>query len=204
MDIKKIKAVVFDLGNVIVDLDVNATIEGFRQLPGNENTITCEDLESELFLQYEKGLISSDDFRKGIRLSLKKEMSDQQIDAAWNAMLVDTPLKRLSFMHSLRTQYKVFVLSNTNAIHVDCFEQQIALNSNGKGLRDHCDKIYYSHIMNMRKPNADIYAAMIADIGLPADQILFLDDKAENIAAAHKAGIQAIQITQPDMIFTIL
>lgn len=204
MDIKEIKAVVFDLGNVIVDLDPSATIKHFRSISNVDFEKQGVSIDDKLFLDYEKGLISSDDFREGLRELMKSNPSDQKIDQAWNAMLVDTPLKRLQFMDSLREKYKVFVLSNTNEIHVNCFEQQVHKNADGGTLSNFCDKIYYSHHMNMRKPDAEIYQSMVADTGLLPQQLLFLDDKQENVTGAKSIGIQAVQVTHPDNIFTII
>ncbi|MEQ9440538.1 MAG: HAD family phosphatase [Cyclobacteriaceae bacterium] len=198
MNLPHIRNIIFDLGGVIIDLNTAATFQQFQKSnknPANQNLFQ-EDVS--LFLDYEKGLISSAEFREGIRaLSLNTTLTDSEIDDAWNKMLLQIPLARLELVERLRKDHRLFVLSNTNEIHVSAFNQ-IVQKTSGKPSLDHFfEKIYYSHLIKLRKPEREIYEYVVSDGGLIPKETLFVDDREENILAAQELGLQTFHVT-PD------
>ncbi|MEO9852969.1 MAG: HAD family phosphatase [Reichenbachiella sp.] len=199
-----IKTIIFDLGGVIIDLDFNKTPEAFSRLTSwkTEDIIPLY-FEPGLFQDYEKGLISDQELRSGINSLFGTNLTDQQIDEAWCAMLGSVPKARLDFMNQFRKDYKVIVLSNTNAIHVDSFNQTIQRVSDKDSLEAFADEVYFSHELHMRKPDLEIYEEVLKLSGISAEQALFLDDTQANLDGAAQLGIQTLLITQPNHIFNL-
>lgn len=199
-----IKTIIFDLGGVIIDLDFMKTPEAFSQLTGRSvDDIYPLYFKPGLFQDYEKGLISDAELRSGINDLFSTQLTDSQIDEAWCAMLGHVPEIRLEFMCELRSQYKVLVLSNTNAIHVRSFNQAIMDVSGKPSLEDFADEVYFSHELHMRKPDAEIYEEVLNRSGSTADECLFLDDTRANLETAAQLGINTLHIAHPDHIFNL-
>lgn len=199
-----IKTIIFDLGGVIIDLEYKATPKAFSEL----TEWTFEDIfklyfEPGLLQDYEKGLISSQEFRAGINELFGTQLSDAQIDKAWCAMLGPIPKARLDFMNELQKNYKVLVLSNTNAIHVEAFNQTLKAVSGKDSLHAFADEVYFSHQLNMRKPDLEIYEEVLKRSNLKAEECLFLDDTQPNLDSAAQVGIRTMHITHPDQIFNL-
>lgn len=120
----QIKNLVFDLGGVILNLDTGKTFEAFASLSGKPVTeLKVAASQTSFFNDYEKGLLSDSQFREELKSFLGQSLSDQQIDQAWNAMLLDLPQKKLALLEELRKTHRLFLLSNTNNIHLQCFNQ---------------------------------------------------------------------------------
>jgi glucose-1-phosphatase len=200
----EIKNIIFDLGGVIINLDTHKTYEQFSKLSGIKvEEFISKASESPFFDQYEKGLLSDQEFREHLRLLLKSEASDSEIDNAWNAMLLDIPLKRIQLLQQLRANYRLFLLSNTNNIHLQCFTK-IFQHTTGLPSLDNCfDKAYYSHLMKMRKPDDEIYRQVLIENQLMANQTLFLDDNLSNLQGAKSVGIHTFHVAHPDLIFSL-
>lgn len=197
---KKIKHIVFDLGGVIVNLDTQRTIDQFTTLSGKSvDEITQYAVNHELFHEYEKGLISNGNFRTGLKNLLGIEPEDHTIDEAWNAMIIDVPKERLEWLRQLKQQYRVTILSNTNDIHISLVHQLLQ----DHGLKDFSSlvhQVYYSHEINLRKPNADIYQYVLDNADYLPSETLFLDDNLHNIEGAQAVGIETIHVIDPLLI----
>ncbi len=188
--------IIFDLGGVVVDIDPEASFSaianlGRHPLGMNEFLSTHE----KIFLDYEKGLVDSREFRNQIREALQHGISDEEIDAAWNSMLVDVPLARLQLLEKLKKQYRLFVLSNTNEMHVPAFNKIVEKVSGKADIAHFFDNVHYSHLMQMRKPEPEIYEAVVAMNGLEPEETLFVDDRHDNILAARAVGLQTFHVT---------
>ncbi len=123
---KPIKNLVFDLGGVILDLSVPDTLHSFARVSGIDlPQVKKLFVESEGFLQYEKGEIGDDEFRDFVRRLYAIEASDEELDRCWNAMLLGIPVQKLDLLLQLKEKYSVYLLSNTNTIHLDYIEQKI-------------------------------------------------------------------------------
>jgi len=191
-----IDAIIFDFGDVFINLDKQATMDGLKELGIPEWN---EDL-NQLNLQYEVGAISEADFLTGIQKHTNNA-SIEKIAKAWNAILLDFPLYRLEFLQMLSQKYRLFLLSNTDAIHINTFEETTG-SSFYSAFYQCFEKIYFSFEIGMRKPSPEIYSFVLDQNGLQAKHTLFIDDKKENTDAAKELGIQVwnLQVGKEDVI----
>lgn len=198
---KGVNSIIFDLGGVLIDLSTEKTAAAFAVLAGiSIHDIFLTYTSNPDFNAYEKGDISDSDFRNAVRRIFSMEASDFEIDQCWNAMLLNLPATKLKLLEVLKQHFKTIVLSNTNAIHLNYIERFML---NDSPLEMHFHKAYYSYKLRMRKPELNIYAHVLEDSNLIAEQTIFLDDSHENINAAKSLGIQTIHITHPDQVFDI-
>jgi glucose-1-phosphatase len=191
-----INTIIFDFGDIFINLDKEAPINGLKKLG---LTQWNEDL-NQLNLQFEKGLISEEDFLVGFQKHLPNASFDE-ILAAWNSILLDFPLRRLEFLQKLTKKYRLFLLSNTDSIHIDSFERENGL-SFTRDFYMCFEKVYFSFEMGMRKPDTEIFEYLIKNHELSPKRTLFIDDKKENTDAALSLGIQVwnLQVGQEDVV----
>jgi glucose-1-phosphatase len=200
-----IKAVVFDFGNVIINIDVEKTILAFSELTFKSSArIKQLFTDAEVFKKYETGFYSDDEFRDVIRQILSYPLNDQEIDQAWNALLLDVPKKRLDFLESLKMKYPIYLLSNTNNIHIEQCRQYFRTKFGITNFETIFNETFLSFKMGLWKPDYKIYDSLINKIGLKPQEILFLDDNQDNIDAASDLGIQCIKINPPECFTEIL
>lgn len=193
---QKIKNIIFDLGGVILNIAPQLAFDAFEKLiPETEIETAFEYLnKQEIFDRLETGKITPIEFRNEIRQYLKPNTTDNQIDAAWNKMLLDFPPQRIELLKHLNENYRTFLLSNTNEIHrINYFEQ---LNSlfQIETLSPLFEDEYYSHELGLKKPDAKIFELLLNDKSLNPQETLFIDDTESNIITAQKLGIQTIHI----------
>ncbi|MBK7130237.1 MAG: HAD family phosphatase [Crocinitomicaceae bacterium] len=196
-----ISAIIFDLGGVILNLNYNLTIEAFQNL-GKENfdQLYTQSHQDKIFDLFETGKISSPEFRNYFRKFLGEHISDQQIDDAWNAMLLDLPARRIDLIRQIKKKMPVYLFSNTNEIHHTAFRQTIKTHFGNENLLDDLfDQAYYSHIVGRRKPNADAFLKVIDDHKLTIDSTLFIDDSIQHIEGARQLGLQTIHLVSEDI-----
>lgn len=190
-----IDTIIFDFGDIFINLDKQATIDALAKLGLNHWN---EDL-NQLNLQFEKGEITEENFLLGIQKHIPNA-SIADIASAWNAILLDFPLHRLEFLQKLSKQYRLFLLSNTDAIHIATFERE-----NGPSFYSdfyQCfEKVYFSFEMGIRKPDPEIFNYIIQNHQLSAKNTLFVDDKKENTDAAFSLGLHIwnLQVGQEDV-----
>lgn len=160
-------------------------------------------MQSPQFHAYEKGLLSDSDFRNEVRRLLDVEAGDEEIDYCWNAMLLDLPPARLQLLERLKNTHRLFLLSNTNEIHLTRFNN-ILMETHGAGTMDHFfEKAYYSHRLKMRKPDKEIYDFVLAQNNLDPAATLFLDDNLTNLEGAKLSGIQTFHVEDPQQLFKL-
>ncbi|GAB3938936.1 HAD family hydrolase [Larkinella terrae] len=193
-----IKHIIFDLGDVIIPIDLRAPIRNFAVLSGlNETEVESLWREHGLILQYETGLIDDAGFRQHIRTLLKNESwADEVIDTAWNTVLLSLPIERVERIRELKGQYRLFLLSNTSAIHIEKV-RNILVELGQPPLEELFERVYYSYEVKMAKPSPEIYEHVLATSGLKAEETLFLDDNPRNIHSAAQLGIHAVQVQPP-------
>jgi len=191
-----IDTIIFDFGDIFINLNKQGTISGLQKLGLTEwNT----DLDR-LNLLFETGDISYDDFLAGFQKQLPNA-SIEEILKAWNAVLGDFPSYRLDFLKELSKKYRLFLLSNTDSIHINTFEKRT-----GKPFYTdfyNCfEKVHFSFEIRKRKPNAESYQHLIDEHNLVPQQTLFVDDKKENTDAAAALGLQVwnLQVGQEDVV----
>ena len=204
LSLEQITNIVFDLGEVIIDLNIPGTIQKFADQSGKSLAEVRKIYSaSDVFLNYEKGLISDEQFRSGANQLLGTSYADEEFDSTWNGMLYRLPPERLQLLKRLSNRYRIFLLSNTNAIHLRQFTKMVHSVSGEESMDAYFEKAYYSHLIKMRKPDAEIFEFVLKDSKLEAAQTLFLDDNEDNISGARACGIQAERILKPDQLFQI-
>ena len=188
---KNIKNIVFDLGGVLVDLDFKGAINGLQQAGfANVKEQLMAFNQGGIFQKFELGEMSADEFRSAIRENSTIELSDEEVDNLWNAMLLEIPREKLELLLDLRGKYMVYLLSNTNSIHWEhvC---QYALNYRGFRMKDYFEKTFLSYEMHLAKPDKAIFEKVLQDANLLPEETLFIDDSEANCKAAEEVGIHA-------------
>jgi glucose-1-phosphatase len=180
-----IDTLIFDFGDVFINLDKPA-IE--RSLFDLGVTAITEDM-LETAMQYEKGLISTDDFVKALTAKYPS-ISAAEFKNAWNSIILEFPEYRLEFVEnlSIHKNYKLILLSNTNTLHIEQVIKNMTLHRYER-FKKCFDKFYLSHEIQLRKPDASIYEFVLEENDLQAGHCFFVDDNKENTQAAAQLGI---------------
>ncbi len=191
-----IKNVIFDLGNVVIDIDLNITYERFRMLGYEDSSdFLSKYNQTHFFHDLEEGRISANEFVDEVKKRMPSGVSDADIIEAWNALILDYKEDRVKSILKLKESCKVFLLSNTNELHVGKCENKVPIVGS---LHTLFDKVYYSHQMNMSKPGEEIFKTLMNDAGIDAKETLFLDDSPANIKTAHKLGMKTWLVENPN------
>jgi len=178
-----IKALVFDFGNVFINLDLEGAekfaLEKFkiRSLP--KDLLAFNNL-------YEQGLIDTNEFLNAYSVNFPNLSKDNLI-TIWNFMLKDFPKHRLNFIKKLKSdsKYKLILLSNTNDMHISWIKQNVPFFNDFK---DSFDAFYLSHEINLTKPDPEIFKFVLKENHLKPNECLFIDDNAHNIESANQLG----------------
>ncbi len=190
---EKIKNIILDLGGVLLNIDNNATIQAFKDLGvKNIEAMLAQGAKNDLFDGLDKGLMSTDEFRQGVRNYSSLDVTDKQIDDAWNAMLLDFPMSRLKLLDGIRKNYRLFLLSNTNAIHYAEYTRYMFNTHGAANLEDFFEKTYFSHEIGMHKPDAEAFNLIVDENKLSKHETLFVDDTYRHVEGARGVGLNAI------------
>lgn len=191
---KAISAILFDLGNVLIDLDIPRTEQRFRALLGDAFEASFARNEQHgVFRQFELGEIGEADFLLALKQNLQEEADDELLRQAWNALLLGIPAHRFRMLDALKSNFRLFVLSNTNATHIEWVRQYLLREHGIQNFEERFfEKVYYSHEVHLRKPDREVYEYVLNDSGLRAEELLFIDDNAANVAAAAELGIHSV------------
>ncbi len=199
----RIRNIVFDLGNVIVDLNISLAQQKFETLLGY-SFMNAEGDDLEAFLSFETGKISEAIF---LNYFIKKAGGNTQardILDAWNSMLVGIPAGRLDMLQRLRKQYRTFFLSNTNPSHLRWVGNYLKRHHASVQLEDFVEKAYYSNEMGLRKPDLDIFQTLLEEEQLIPKETLFFDDMHENVEAARSLDMQGVHISPAEEITEVI
>jgi len=188
---KNIKNIVFDLGGVLIDLDFNRAVSGLQKAGFThvKEQIQAFDREG-IFQKFELGEMTAEEFRSAIRENSTVTLTDEEVDALWNLMLLDIPREKLELLLELRSKYMIYLLSNTNAIHWD-YVCKNAFNYHGFRVKDYFEETFLSFEMHLAKPGKAIFEKMLEDANLLPKETLFIDDSEANCKAAEEVGIHA-------------
>ncbi|MEM9896395.1 MAG: HAD family phosphatase [Bacteroidota bacterium] len=194
-----IDAIIFDFGNVLIDLDYPRVIQKFSDVARkNKQEIESLVVTSQVLQEFEVGRIGPEEFRKRVSKILGFSVSSDEFDEMWNSMLLKITRGRMQKVLTLGKKYKTYILSNTNLIHEMAFDEMI-LDATGKdSLRDFVDDVFYSHEMGLRKPDQNCFEHVIEKVDNYPSRMLFLDDRLDNVEAAELSGMKALQIWEPD------
>jgi len=192
-----VKNIIFDLGGVIMNIDFKKTEEAFAALgfPDFAQYMTQYHI-TPFFSAYELGEIDDAAFLQGVRQIAGRPIADLKIIQAWNALLLDFPAENIALLENIKKKYRIFLLSNTNSLHHDAFQQTLH-DLTGKRLEDIFEKTYFSHAVHLRKPHAAIYRLVLDENRLNPSETLFIDDTASNLSGAEETGIQILHLKPP-------
>ncbi|VDR30678.1 Phosphatase yihX [Raoultella terrigena] len=187
---------IFDLGNVIVDIDFNRVLGTWSDLSRIPlATLKQHFTMGEAFRQHERGEISDEAFAEAMCHEMNMALSYEQFSHGWQAVFVALRPEVIAIMHKLREQgHRVVVLSNTNRLHTTFWPDEYPQ------VRAAADRIYLSQEMGMRKPEERIYQSVLQQEGFSAADTVFFDDNAENISGANRLGITSILVTRKETI----
>lgn len=186
----KYKNIIFDLGGVLLNIDYSLVTKAFSALGlSNFDELYSKAHQTKLFDLYEKGQISSEAFRNHVKTCFSTLIDDSTIDKAWNAMLLDLPPERLHLLQQLKTGHRIFLLSNTNDIHIQYINNYLKETFGINDLSGYFEKVYLSYEVGMRKPDAEIFELVLSENNLDPNETLFIDDSIQHIEGAKKLGI---------------
>ena len=188
---KPLKNILFDMGNVLFSIDYKKTEDAFKALGyDNFSEMYSQFTADDLFEKLETGKISTEEFYKKLIAAHPGEVTEKQITTAWNGMLLHWRLESLEFLKSLANNYKLYLLSNTNEIHLTAVNNLLREQAGKKSIDDLFTKAYYSHLINLRKPDKEVYKFIAKDADIDPEETLFIDDLENNIEAAAQVGFK--------------
>jgi len=188
------KNLIFDLGGVLYEVDLSRTESALKAL--QRDGLGCPRLEynfsdgEELncFDLYEYGRLRDDQFENELKKNFGLQGDSSDIEAAWNAMLIGPYVENLQFLKVLNEQHRIFLLSNTNSLHIEYVRRTSPF------LFDVFERIYLSYELNMRKPERGIFEYVLKDANLTANESLFIDYSARNIEGAERVGLATLHV----------
>ena len=199
---KNIKTIIFDLGAVLLNINYQLTIIEFAKFGvKNVDSFYSKKVQKNLFNEIETGKISVDSFLK----SLQKETenaSTNEVRNTWNSMLLDLPKERIELLKKLKQDFPIYLLSNTNSIHISEFRKKLG-ETKYQEFYNLFDKVYYSHEIGFRKPNKEAFQLILEENNLKANEVLFIDDSPQHIEGANKLGIQTHHLSETEEVTTL-
>jgi glucose-1-phosphatase len=189
------KHIIFDFGNVLLNIDMNRIKLGFEAKLGLDYPLVFDQLNANhVFQLYEVGGLSTSEFIEQIcQADPKGRLDADSVTAIWNSIFIGMPAHRFDMLLALRGKYQVYLLSNINDLHCKWIEAYLA---SVHGIHDfeqrYFDGVYYSHFLRLRKPDVEIYSFVLADAELKAEDCIFFDDLPQNVAAACQLQIHGV------------
>ncbi|MEZ4924327.1 MAG: HAD family phosphatase [Crocinitomicaceae bacterium] len=201
LNLNDFEAIIFDLGGVILNLDYNLTINAFKELGGNRfDELYTQAYQTEIIDQFEIGKATSDEFVH-FMMSFLPDISDpERIVKAWNVMLLDLPDYRIDFLRRIGKHKRIFLFSNTNAIHFKEVHKILGSIGCNNFFEEVFEKAYFSHLVGKRKPNANAFQLVINENNIDPSRTLFIDDSIQHIEGAQKVGLQTYHLTKEDVV----
>ncbi|MEP1096432.1 MAG: HAD family phosphatase [Cyclobacteriaceae bacterium] len=194
-----IEGVIFDFGEVIIELDYPRVISGFSEV-AKKNVEEIHELvvTAPLLKDFEVSKISPTEFRIGVNQLLGMSLDDDEFDFIWNSMLKNLPRERMDILADVAKRFNTFILSNSNVIHEAAYNKMIENVTGKPNLHAFVQKAYFSQDIGLRKPGKECYQFVIDDIGIDSDKLLFLDDRLDNIEGAQACGLNTVHVTDAD------
>ena len=199
---KNIKAIIFDLGGVILNISYQNTIDSFKKLGiTNTDDFYSKKTQSHIFNLIETGKITAEQFLNNLQ-ELTDNATIPEVKDAWNSMLLDFPENRLELLNTLKNEYKLILLSNTNSIHINAISNNLG-KTQWKSFCNLFDKMYLSHEIGVRKPNIEAFQFILKQQKLNPNEVLFIDDSPQHIESAKKLGIICCHLKEGEDITTL-
>jgi len=197
---ENIKNIIFDYGNVIFSIDFTLAQQAFGKLGiGNAGHFFGHLQQDAIFDAFDRGEITAAQFRNRLReVTGNAELTDEQIDAAWNSMLLGIADGNHELLLKLKNKYRTFLMSNINDIHYTHIMNYLLREFNFKG-NDHLfERVYYSHLVGKRKPDTAFFQQILDENNLNPAETLFIDDSPQHLEGAKKLGLQTYLMKAPD------
>jgi putative hydrolase of the HAD superfamily len=186
------KAIIFDMGGVLVDLDIEGCKDTFRRELDYQNIDKIIDPchQKGIWGDLEEGVLSAEEFRKTVLAESRPGATDKDVDEAMSKILVGIAPYKADLLRKMKEGYDLYMLSNNNAI---CLPYSSAMFTEaGVPLATTFIRCFMSFEMKALKPSADFYKRVMAEIGRPSDELLFIDDSQVNVDAAIAAGLPSV------------
>lgn len=194
LDLDGVDNIIFDLGGVVLNIDYERTSKAFRELGFKEfDTFYSQKEQTSLFDLFETGEVDSDKFLTALSAQIS-DASLSDLRNAWNAMLLDLPANRINLLRNLKADFRIFLLSNTNAIHEAAFYEIVGRTFGSDVFDEVFEKVYLSHRIGYRKPNADCFKLVINENKLVPERTLFIDDSIQHVRGAADAKIRSFHL----------
>jgi len=203
ISLEGIHNIIFDLGGVILDIDIPKAKKAFHELGITDiDNLFGLGHASSVFKRQEIGKVSDDDFIAELNKISSSTLDKEKVFKAWNSLLIGFPEERIELLRKLKPQYRLFLFSNTNSIHVKTFEKMFHSQFQSS-FSDLFEKIYYSHVMGLRKPDAASFQFILKDSNLKSEETLFIDDALNNIEGAKAVGLKTLHIEKGMELVTV-
>ncbi|WP_316829946.1 HAD family phosphatase [Pedobacter aquatilis] len=195
---QNIKNIIFDYGNVIFDIDFRIAQDSFKKLGISDiENFFAHKAHNQLFDDFETGAISPAEFRAGIRkVANQPELTDDQINEAWNSLLIGTIQENHDLLLKVKEKYRTFLLSNNNEIHYDWIINYLKTTFQINNYDEYFERAYFSQQMKLRKPNTNIFEQVLRENNLNPAETLFIDDSPQHIEGAKKVGLNTLLMTE--------
>ena len=202
---KPIRNIVFDLGNVIININPDLTLLKFKELGvASFDEMYSIMRQTDVFDRLDTGKITLPEFRRAIRDFAQINLADEQIDDAWCAMLLDFPEENTELLRKLRVEgYQLYLLSNTNEMHIEYYIKYLKHRFGRDLFTELFDRAFYSHEIGYRKPNREAYEYVLKVERLKPAETLFIDDLEHNVIAARQTGMQAYHHSKGDRLIDL-
>ncbi len=198
---QSIETIIFDFGGVVIDIDPQITVKKLQEL-GFEDVSKFQSSEfiDDIVRKFERGIFTPEMFRERIRAFLELDITDQQIDDAWNALIYDIPAERIEILEQVKENYKMLLLSNSNEIHYDLYVRDLQLRFGYREFDELFHKAYFSFDTHLSKPDSEAYEFIMYQHDLNPAKTLFIDDNEENIKTAKRLGLKTYLLKKPQRI----
>ena len=187
-----IKALIFDMGGVLVDLDIEGSKKVFKEKLGYYDIDQIIDAchQKGIYGDLEEGTLSADEFRAIVLAGSRPGASADEVDEAMSHILVGIEPSKVQLLKDLSEKYDLYMLSNNNPICLPFSSKMF--DDAGIPLKDIFIKCFFSFEMKALKPSKTFYQAVVREIGIPAEQMLFIDDSMTNVEGSIAAGLPAV------------
>ncbi|MBQ5572587.1 MAG: HAD family phosphatase [Bacteroidales bacterium] len=199
---ENIRNLIFDLGNVILNIDTKLSEIAFAKYGMNdfEKLYTLAS-QNELFDRLEVGNITENEFYDEFRHVTGCKLDNKTLEQCWDALIMDFPSARIEMLKRLKNEgkYRTFILSNTNIIHYRFYTALLKRTRGVDGLESLVEHAYFSHEIGLKKPNRDIFDYVVEHSHIKPEESIFIDDNEANIKAANALGFNTIFLKDNDM-----
>ncbi|MCK9616446.1 MAG: HAD family phosphatase [Lentimicrobiaceae bacterium] len=204
VSLQGIKNIIFDFGGVILNLDFKAGETAFARLGVTDFAELYSQINQvHIFDDLEKGIISPTEFNRRIHVLINKDISDEDLNIAWNSMLGEMPPQRIRTLLRLKNIYRTFLLSNSNAIHYAVFVKELQEKYGFASFDELFERVYFSFRERMKKPDPEIYNYVLHTSNLIPEETLFIEDTEKNLVPARQLGIHTYLLQPGEDISTL-